>query len=133
MLRNVLDRSRRQRHHRFALLPNKSQVRGLLGRSRTGGLILHFYVAHPVHRFLDRLGCALCIACGAICAVLHVATFITMVPLVWVLPPFALMFGVALCAWAFRSELRIKTPAARNRTMIRLRLVGFALLVYAVL
>src|ERR1022692_4742520 len=47
MLRNVLDRSRRQRHHRFALLPNKSQVRGLLGRSRTGGLILHFYVAHP--------------------------------------------------------------------------------------
>jgi hypothetical protein len=47
MLRNVLDRSRRQRHHRFALLPNKSQVRGLLGGSLKNGVIIHIYVAHP--------------------------------------------------------------------------------------
>jgi hypothetical protein len=48
MLRNVLDRSRRQRHHRFALLPNKSQVRGLLGGSLKNGVIIHIYVAHPM-------------------------------------------------------------------------------------
>jgi hypothetical protein len=29
------------------LLPNKSQVRGLLGGSLKNGVIIHIYVAHP--------------------------------------------------------------------------------------
>jgi hypothetical protein len=44
-----LDRSRRQRHHRLALLPIKPQVRGLLGGSRHSRLVIHFFVAHPLH------------------------------------------------------------------------------------
>jgi hypothetical protein len=30
------------------LLPNKSQVRGVLGGSLTNGVIIHIYVAHPL-------------------------------------------------------------------------------------
>jgi uncharacterized membrane protein len=80
-----------------------------------------------VRGFLGRLGLALCIAAGAICALLHVATFITMVPPVWVLPSFALLFGAVLCAQAAKAERRFKSPA-RNWTLF-----GFALFVYAVL
>jgi len=32
-------------------LPAKPQVRGLLGQSRTSGVIIHFYVAHPFDIF----------------------------------------------------------------------------------
>src|SRR6266849_5283936 len=48
MLWNVLDHSRRQCHHRLALLPIKSQIRGLLGRSCACRVIIHIYVAHPI-------------------------------------------------------------------------------------
>jgi uncharacterized membrane protein HdeD (DUF308 family) len=53
--------------------------------------------------------------------------FVAMVPLVWVLPSFALVFGAVLCAQAIKSERPLKPPA-RNWTV-----VGFALFVYAVL
>jgi hypothetical protein len=50
-----------------------------------------------------------------------------MVPPVWVLPSFALMFGAVLCTQAAKSERRFKRPT-RNWTLF-----GFALLVYAIL
>jgi hypothetical protein len=86
-----------------------------------------------MHLFLDRLGCALYIAAAAICAVLHVATFIAIIPPIWVLPPFALTFGAVFCAQAFKSEQRLKAPTARNRTTVGLTFVGYTLLIYAVL
>ena len=45
-VRHVLDRSRRQRHPRSALLPPQRPLRGLLGGAPRR-LDLHFYVAHP--------------------------------------------------------------------------------------
>src|SRR5712691_8110020 len=46
-LRHVLDRSRRQRHHRLTLLSPQPQVRGLLGFPLPRRLITNIYVAHP--------------------------------------------------------------------------------------
>ena len=46
--RYVLDRARRQRDHRSALLPDERKVRGLLGGPINRRLISHIYVAHPV-------------------------------------------------------------------------------------
>ena len=45
--RHVLDRVRRQRNHRLALLPSQQPLRGLLGNPLTGRLISHIFVAHP--------------------------------------------------------------------------------------
>ena len=72
--------------------------------------------------FRKRLGLALCIAGGAISAVLHVATFITMVPPLWVIAPFAMLFGGILCVQAVQSEPQF---AMRVRNW---RLFGFALI-----
>lgn len=80
-----------------------------------------------MRRFLSRLGFALCIASGVLAAVLHVATFLTVVPLPWILPVCALLFGAVLCAQRFKSEMRFKATS-RNGGMFSL-----ALLLYAVL
>jgi len=76
---------------------------------------------------LRKLGFALCVGAAAICDALHIATFITLVPPVWILPTFALLAGAVLCTQAFKSELRFKTPS-RNWGIF-----GFALLFYAIL
>jgi hypothetical protein len=64
--------------------------------------------------------------CGAV-RVLHIATFMTIVPFLWLLPPFFLMFGVVLCAKAVESGARFRRPSGM------LAWLGLVLLVYAVL
>jgi hypothetical protein len=83
-----------------------------------------------VRGVLNRLGFVLCIGTAAICTVLHVATFLTILPPVWVLPPFLLMAGAVICANAVQSRprrLRFTLPTSK------LALLGCGLLVYAVL
>jgi hypothetical protein len=78
-------------------------------------------------RFIDRLTFALCIAAGVVCVVLHVATFVAVIPPIWVLLPFALMFGAVLCIKAAGSERRFARPT------MRAGLLSAGLLLYAVL
>jgi len=59
--------------------------------------------------------------------VLHLATFLTIVPFVWMLIPFALLFGTVLCAQAFKTGWRYQRPSRNSKRF------GLALLVYAVL
>src|SRR5580704_15776338 len=49
-----------------------------------------------VRSFVGRLGLALCIGTVGLCGVLHIATFMTIVPFLWLLPPFFLMAGAVL-------------------------------------
>jgi hypothetical protein len=49
---------------------------------------------------LDKLGLVLCVAAAAICLVLHAATFLTIVSLIWIVPPFLLVAGAVLCSRA---------------------------------
>jgi hypothetical protein len=49
---------------------------------------------------LNNLGFSLSITAGAVCAVLHVATFVAVVPGLLLLPPFFLLFGAIICARA---------------------------------
>jgi hypothetical protein len=80
-----------------------------------------------VRGFVDRLGVALCIASAALCAVLHIATFMTTVSFLWLVPPFFLMFGAVLCAKAVEGDVRFRTPSGK------LGWFGLVLLVYAAL
>ena len=81
----------------------------------------------PVQRFFERLGFAFCIAAGAICVVLHVATFVTVVPRMWIFLPFAFIFGALLCSKAGGSDRRFGRPNTRAG------LLAVALFLYAVL
>ena len=74
-----------------------------------------------------RLGLTLCLGTLGFCAVLHIATFITIVPFPWLLPPFVSMFGAVVCARAIESDLRFQ------RLSGTLGWRSVALLVYAVL
>ena len=76
---------------------------------------------------LNRLGFALCGVAFVICAVLHLATFFTIISLLWVLPPFFIMAGAVLCSRAVQPRLRLPVR------MDRVTLVGFGLLAYAIL
>jgi hypothetical protein len=80
-----------------------------------------------VRSFLGKLGLALSITGGTVCAVLHLATFVTIVPLVWILIPFALLFCSVLCAQAFKTSLRYRRPTGKWTRL------GLVMLVYAVL
>jgi hypothetical protein len=76
---------------------------------------------------LNGLGFALCVCAGAICLVLHVATFLTIVSLLWILPPALLVPGAVLCS---------KTTEPRHRLPLRadkVALFGWVLLIYGVL
>src|SRR5579859_6670731 len=105
-----------------SLTSRRDRREALLGRNTFRGRYIE-----SVRRFLGRLGFALCIASGATCVILHIATFIAIIPPVWVLPSFFLMFGAVLCLRAVQSE-RLFKRIPRNWTLI-----GVALLVYAVL
>jgi hypothetical protein len=77
--------------------------------------------------FLSRLEFALAIGAFSMCVVLHVAAFIMLLPPLWILLPFALLFGAVICSQAFKYKLRLKT---RSRNW---KIFGLALLLYAVL
>jgi hypothetical protein len=80
-----------------------------------------------VRRVLNGLGLALCIGAAAICLVLHVATFMTIISLVWIVPPFLLVAGAVLCSKAIEPRLRLMLRSDK------VALLGWVLLVYAVL
>ena len=76
---------------------------------------------------LNALGFALCVAAVAVCLLLHLATFITIISLVWIVPPFLLVAGAVLCS---------KAVEPRHHLALRgdkFALLGWGLLVYAVL
>jgi len=77
--------------------------------------------------FLSRLGFALFIASASLCAVLHIATFITMISFWWLLPAFFLSFSGMVCAKAVEGDVSVRRPSGK------LAWFGLVLLVYAVL
>jgi hypothetical protein len=79
-----------------------------------------------MRRALDRLGFALCVGAAVVCVVLHVATFVTVVSLMWIIPPFFLVAGAILCA-------RVVDPRSRLAPRFdKTALVGWVLLIYGV-
>jgi hypothetical protein len=79
-----------------------------------------------MRRALDRLGLALCVAAGAICLVLHVGSFLTIVSLIWIILPFVLLAGAILCNKAVYPKPRF---ALRFDKVAQL---GWVLLIYAI-
>ena len=59
------------------------------------------------------------------CLVLHVATFLTIISLLWIVPPFLLVAGAVLCSKAVEPRPRL---ALRED---KVALLGWALLIYA--
>ena len=79
---------------------------------------------------LNGFGFVLCAGAAGMCLVLHVATFVTIVSLVWIIPPFFLVAGAVLCSKAVESRPRLVRLALRRD---KVALLGLVLLVYAVL
>jgi hypothetical protein len=80
------------------------------------------------------IGKVLCLAAGIACALLHAATFFTVVPGLLILVPFFLLMGAILCAravqgWNISYNDRVRFSMPRGRPAV----VGWVLLVYAVL
>jgi len=80
------------------------------------------------------IGKALCFATGIACALLHAATFLTLVPGLLILVPFFLMMGAVLSAraalgWSLSAYRRVQISTPTGKTAV----VGCVLLVYAVL
>jgi hypothetical protein len=80
-----------------------------------------------VRSALDKLGFALCALALAICIVVHVGSFVGIVSLIWVIPPFFLLAGAVLCSRAVQPRLRL--PLRTDKVS----LVGFGLLAYSIL
>ena len=76
---------------------------------------------------LNGLGFALCVGTAAICLILHAATFLTIISLLWIVPLFFLLAAAVLCSKAVEPRRRL---AFRDDKVAK---VGFVLLVYAVL
>jgi hypothetical protein len=81
---------------------------------------------------IREIGAALCLAAGIACGVLHIATFLTVVPGLLILVPLILMAGAILCAratqgWNF-SDYRCAQPSVPTG---KTAMFGYALLVYA--
>jgi hypothetical protein len=76
---------------------------------------------------LDKLGFALCALALAVCIVLHIGTFLGIISLILVIPPFFLIAGAILCSRAV--EPRLRFPLRRDKVS----LVGFGLFVYSIL
>jgi hypothetical protein len=75
---------------------------------------------------LAKLGVSLCLAGFSICLVLHVATFLTIVSLIWTIPPFFLVAGAVICA-------RVVDPKPRfGLRFDKVAILGWILLVYAI-
>ena len=81
-----------------------------------------------------ELGKSLCLATGIVCALLHAATFLTVVPSLLILVPFFLLAGVVLClrlaqGWKLSDYLRNLHTAPTGKTAI----AGWVLLLYGIL
>ena len=76
---------------------------------------------------LNGLGFALCVGAAAMCLVLHVAAFLTIVSPVWIVPPFLLVAGAVLCSKAIEPRPRLALRADK------VALLGCVLLIYAVI
>ena len=76
---------------------------------------------------LDKLGFALCALALAICIVVHVESFVGVISLIWVIPPFILLAGAVLCSRVVQPRLRLPLR------MDKVSLVGFGLLAYSIL
>ncbi len=77
-------------------------------------------------RTVNQIGFALCIVATVVCTVLHVATFLTIIPPIWGLLPFFLVFGAVICIKAIESKSPFTLPRGRSA------LLSCALLLYAV-
>jgi hypothetical protein len=75
---------------------------------------------------LDKLGVGLCVAALAMCLVLHLATFLTVVSLIWIIVPFVLVAGAVLCSRVVDPKPRFGLPSDR------VAMLGCVLLIYAV-
>ncbi len=78
------------------------------------------------------IGKALCLAAAISCALLHAATFLTVVPRLSILVPFFLTAGAVLCSrmvqgWKLSDYRRAPFPTPKGKTAA----VGWVLLVYA--
>jgi len=80
-----------------------------------------------VRSALDKLGFALCVLALAICVVVHVGSFVGIISLIWVIPPFVLLAGAVLCSRAVQP--RLKLPLRTDKVL----LAGFGLLAYSIL
>jgi hypothetical protein len=76
---------------------------------------------------LNGLGLVLSVGAAAICLVLHVATFLTIVSLMWIILPFLLVAGAVLCSKAVEPRLRLTLRTDK------VALLGCVLFIYAVL
>ena len=76
---------------------------------------------------LNRLGFALCVVTAAICLVLHIATFVTTISPVWVVPPVVPLAGSLLCSKAVEPRPRLRLCEDK------VTFLGWVLLVYGVL
>jgi hypothetical protein len=79
-----------------------------------------------MRRALDALGFALCGGAAAICLVLHVATFLTIVSLIWIILPFLLVAAAVLCSKAVDPRPRFALH------FDKVALFSWVLLIYAV-
>lgn len=78
-----------------------------------------------MRRTLHTLGLALCLTGIATGAVLHVATFITVVSPRWLVPEYALVVGSVLSAFALRYDRDLQKYSGISRWL------SFALVIYA--
>lgn len=98
----------------------ESAVYNTAERTRQQGLCME------MRRALNGLGLGLCVSAATICLVLHVATFLTIVSLIWIIPPFLLVAGAVLCS---------KAVDPRPRFALRfdkVTVLGWILLIYAI-
>ena len=79
-----------------------------------------------IRRALDALGFALCVGAAAICLALHVATFLTIVSLIWIIPPFLLVAAAVLCSKAVDPRPRFALH------FDKIAMLGWVLLIYAI-
>jgi hypothetical protein len=82
-----------------------------------------------MRQFARRLGYALSLAGGMICAVLHLATFVTIVPLVFSVLPFIPLAGAAVSGQVVKSEWVRATPD-RNWKLSCLALFTYAAMTF---
>jgi hypothetical protein len=75
---------------------------------------------------LDKCGLALCVTAAAISLGLHVATFLTIVSLIWIVLPFLLVAGAVLCSRVVDPKPRFIMP------FDKVAMVGWMLLIYAI-
>ncbi len=75
---------------------------------------------------LDKLGLVLCAAALALCLAVHVASFLTTVSLIWVVPPSLFLAGAVICSKVVNPGLASSLPSDR------VAIFGWILLAYAV-